>query len=255
LRKTDRADLYRNTVRLKVNLPVPLEKQEIWRYEDPPVLYDEFLQPHYPFKYPIVREIEGGNYEACYRVIDGSGKERNVIFADEIDTKEEAENHLEYDGGPFSYSAYDTATYNDRALLTLKKEADGDLYSASIYGRPIVLDLNRACFLRDSEAVAALGTAALNVTGSYFSEYEINGRHHYEDWAMRELSDRLQNKREITVKTHRGLFNARVGAKVKIELKNEKMAGVINSFSLRYKKNEAFEAVFRIIEAGGNYEG
>ncbi|MDR2552096.1 MAG: hypothetical protein LBD31_02870 [Treponema sp.] len=43
LRKTDRAELYRNTVRLKINLPITLEKQEIWRYEDPPVLYDEFL--------------------------------------------------------------------------------------------------------------------------------------------------------------------------------------------------------------------
>jgi hypothetical protein len=43
LRKTERADYYRNTVRLKVNMPVSLEKQEIWRYEDPPVFYDDFL--------------------------------------------------------------------------------------------------------------------------------------------------------------------------------------------------------------------
>ncbi|MDR2741208.1 MAG: hypothetical protein LBB98_03530, partial [Treponema sp.] len=49
LRKTSRAELYRNTVRLKINLPVSLEKQEIWRYEEPPILYDELLQAHYPF--------------------------------------------------------------------------------------------------------------------------------------------------------------------------------------------------------------
>jgi len=90
LRKTSRADYYRNTVRLKVNMPVVLDRQEIWRYDDPPVFYDDFLQAHYPFRYPLVRRIETGSYEAKYRVIDTDGKERNVVFADEIDTKEEA---------------------------------------------------------------------------------------------------------------------------------------------------------------------
>ena len=214
LRKIDRAELYRNTVRLKINMPVVLEKQEIWRYDDPPVFYDEFLQPHYPFKFPLVREIEMGSYEANYKVIDVSGKERNVVFADEIDTQEEAENRLEYDGGGFSYSLYDVTTNFDKASLTLKKEADGDLYKACIYGRPIVLDLNRSSFLRDTEGIAKYGTVALNVTGSYFSEYEINGLPQYEDWVIRELAERIQNRREFTVKTHRGLFNARVGARV-----------------------------------------
>ncbi|MCL2412408.1 MAG: hypothetical protein FWC97_12290, partial [Treponema sp.] len=152
LRKTEKADYYRNTVRLKVNMPVSLEKQEIWHYDDPPVFYDEFLQPHYPFKYPLIREIEKGRYEARYRVIDQNGKERNVVFADEIDTKEEAENRLEYDvtsGAGFRrffYSHYDVTTNFDKASLTLEKENDGDLYRAAIYGRPIVLDLNRSSF-------------------------------------------------------------------------------------------------------------
>jgi hypothetical protein len=77
LRKTAKAELYRNTVRLKINLPITLEKQEIWRYDEAPVLYDDFLQAHYPFKVPFVREIEAGPYEARYRIIDGSGKERS----------------------------------------------------------------------------------------------------------------------------------------------------------------------------------
>jgi hypothetical protein len=51
LRKTEQADLYRNSVRLKMNIPVSLEKQEIWHYDENPVFYDEYLQPHYPFKY------------------------------------------------------------------------------------------------------------------------------------------------------------------------------------------------------------
>jgi hypothetical protein len=218
-------------------------------------MYDEFYQAHYPFKYPLVREIEIGKFEAKYRVIDADGKERNVIYADEIDTQDEAEYRLEYDGGRFAYSLYDTTTNHDKALLTLQKENDGDIYKAAIFGRPIVLDLNRSCFLTDSEAVSKYGTAVLNVTGSYFSEYEINGKPHYEDWVYRELSERLKNKREFTVKTHRALFNARVGAKVKISMTNEQGAmsreqlkGTINAFSFRYKRDKAFVASFRISE-------
>jgi len=251
LRKTDRAEMYRNTVRLKINIPVSLERQEIWRYEDPPVFYDEFYQAHYPFKYPLVREIEAGKYEAKYQVTGGKA----VIFADQIDTQGEAENRLDYDGGPFSYSQYDTTTNHDRALLCLSKENDGDLYTASIFGRPIVLDINRSCFLKDTEEVSSIGTVALNVTGSYFSEHEINGKPQYEDWAIRELAERIQNRREYTVKTHRAVFNARVGAKVKVKVKSEKVEGVINLLSFRYRKNEAFQAAFKIREWGvGNGE-
>jgi hypothetical protein len=182
---------------------------------------------------------------------------QSVVYADQIDTKEEAENRLEFDGGGFSYSHYDVTSNHDRAILTLHKQNDGDLYKAAIYGRPIILDINRSCFIRDIEAVAAYGTVALNVTGSYFSEYKIYRNAlmlmHYEDWVVRELEERLQNRREFTVKTHRALFNARVGAKVKIKMINEERnkeesTGVINAFSFRYRKNEAFVASFKIRE-------
>jgi len=253
MRKTARADYYRNSVRLKINMPVVLERQAIWHYDEHPVFYDEYLQPHYPFKYPLVREIEAGKYEAKYRVVDANGKERNVVFADEIDNKEEAENRLDYDGGAFAYSLYDVTTYSDRAILTLHKEQDGDVYIAAIFGRPIVLDINRSCFLSDSESAAVYGTAALNVTGSYFSDFEIDGKPHYEDWVCRELADRLQSRREFTVKTHRGLFHARVGAKVQVTVNREQLTGVINALSLRYKRDKAFVASFRIQEQlGGN---
>jgi hypothetical protein len=238
-------------------MPVSLEKQEIWHYDDSPVLYDEFLQAHYPFKYPLVREIEAGKYEAKYRVADADGKERNVVFADLIDCKEEAENRLDYDGGGFAYSHYDVTSHHDKAILTLQKENDGDLYKAAIYGRPIVLDLNRSCFITDLEAVNQYGTVALNVTGSYFSEFEIQRGNvtvaQYEDWVIRELEERLQERREFTVKTHRAVFNARVGAKLIIQTKNEEMAGTINAFTLRYKRDKAFTASFRITEKGGEY--
>ncbi|MDR0557915.1 MAG: hypothetical protein LBG43_08650 [Treponema sp.] len=239
-------------VRLKINLPVTLEKQEIWRYDEAPVLYDDFLQAHYPFKRPLVREIETGPYEARYWIIDGNGKERAVVFADDIDTQEEAENRLEYEGGPFSYSAYDVTTHTGRAILTLHKDADGDVYKAAIYGRSIVLDLNRFCFRTDNESISIYETAALNVTGSYFSEHETGGKPHYEDWVVRELMERIQNKREFTVKTHRGLFNARIGAKVRILIARELLQGIINAFTFRYRKHEAFQSSFHITEGESN---
>jgi hypothetical protein len=261
LRKTAKAEQYRNTVRLKINLPVVFEQQEIWRYDDGPVLYDDALQAHYPFRASLVREIETGNYEGRYRIIDGNGKERLVVYADRIDTKEEAEDRLEYAGGPFSYAAYDVTTHHDRAVITLRKEADGDLYRAAIYGRPIVLDLNRSCFARDGEGIAAYGTAALNVTGSYFSEYEMSGAGgtlpQYEDWARRELTERIQNQGEFTVKTHRGLVHARVGAKVGIQTKTELLRGTIRAFTFRYRRDRAFESSFTIgenSETRGDYD-
>jgi hypothetical protein len=199
-----------------------------------------------------VREIEAGKYEAKYRVADADGKERNVVFADLIDSKEEAENRLDYDGGGFAYSHYDVTSHHDKAILTIQKDNDCDLYKACIFGRPIVLDLNRSCFITDLEAVNQYGTVALNVTGSYFSEYEIQRGNvtvaHYENWVIRELEERLQERQEFTLKTHRAVFNAMVGAKVIIQTKNEETTGTINAFTLRYRKNAAFVAAFRIGE-------
>jgi hypothetical protein len=108
--------------------------------------------------------------------------------------------------------------------------------------------------VRDSEAIAQVGTAALNVTGSYFSEYLIDGKPHYEDWVIRELAERLGNGREITVKTHRGLFNARVGARVKVGVRSEEVGGKITGMALRYRKDEAFVSSFRITEGNSNEE-
>jgi hypothetical protein len=248
VREIERAELYKNTARLKINIPVVLEKQEIWRYDEAPVLYDDLLQACYPFKDPLVREIEAGDYEARYRVIEANGKERTVVYADQIDAKEEAESRLEYAGGPFFYAAYDATSHTDRAILALSREADGDLYRAAIYGRPIVLDVNRSCFLRDDEGIAAHGTAALNVTGHYFSEHEIDGKPQYEDWASRELAERTRRRREFTVKTHRALFHARVGAKVALRMKDEEATGKIDAFTFRYRKDEAFVATFYMLE-------
>jgi hypothetical protein len=108
--------------------------------------------------------------------------------------------------------------------------------------------------MRDDNGIAAYGTTALNVAGSYFSEYKIDGASgtlpHYEDWVSRELAERIQTRREFTVKTHRGLFNARVGAKARILTKRELLQGTINAFAFHYRKDEAFQSSFHITEGG-----
>jgi hypothetical protein len=261
LRTTAMAEKYRNTVRMKINVPVSLERQEIWRYVDAPVLYDGDVRPYYPFRANNPREIEHGGYEARYVVKDDIGNERAVIYADLVDTKEEAENRLQFSDGEFHYSAYDVGTYHDRALVTLGKEqADNNeqsdvsggcnLLYAGIYGRPVVLDLNRSCFMRDDADVARFGTCALNVSGSYFSTDDVNGRPQYEDRVCRELAERLARKREFTIKTHRAVFHARIGAAVDIVTKAGTARGVINALAFHFKRGEAFRAGFRIKEEG-----
>jgi len=72
---------------------------------------------------------------------------------------------------------------------------------------------------------------------------------HYEDWVIRELQERLQHRREFTIKTHRALFHARVGAKVQITVNREQITeGVISAFHLRYQRDKAFVASFKIRE-------
>jgi len=126
-RTTALAGHYRNCVRLKINMPITLEKQEIWKYTDTPVLYTSTMQAYYPFRNHTLREIENEGYEACYRVIDVAGKERNVIYADEIDTQEEAQERISVQGGAIEYSKYDvricpeiTTTHIERNMLQFK---------------------------------------------------------------------------------------------------------------------------------------
>jgi hypothetical protein len=246
MRETERADRYRNSVRLKVNMSVAHEKCEIWKYTDVPVLYQDDMTPYYPFRNNINREIQNDGYEARYRLVDAAGNVTRVLYADEIDTQGEAEARIVSTGGIFSFAKYDTASYHDKALITLTGE--GNLLNASIYGRPIVMELNRSCFLNDVNEIAAKGTHAINVTGKYFSEDEVNGQAQYEDWAARELLERLTRKNEITIKTHRAVFHARVGATARIRTAAKNYRGVITGLTQHYKRGEAFAAAFRMDE-------
>jgi hypothetical protein len=231
-------------------MPQVLERQEIWRYEDTPMLYTELLKEYFPFRHSLVRVIEIAKYEASYMIRTMSDKKKNIVYADEIDTQAEAEGRLEVEGGDFHYTHYDVTSNYDKAVLTLRTNTDGDLYKAAIFGRPIVIQQNCSCFMRDDTEVATHGTTALNVSGAYYSEYEFGGRLQYVDWVMRELEERVQNGRELTVRTHRALFNARVGANIKLKMKNEELKGTINAFTFRYKRDRAFVATFKINEGG-----
>jgi hypothetical protein len=246
LRETERADKYRNTVRLKINLPVSLVKQEIWRYLDTPVLYTSSMAAYYPFRENTIREIENEGYEAHYTIRDETGKERNVIYADNIDTKEEAEARLSSQSEQFNYGQYDITTNHDKALVNLECEGNDDLFSASIHGRPIVLDINRSCYGHDDNGIALYGTCSMNVTGTYFSDSEIDGKPQYEDWVARELSDRLIRKHELTIKTHRAVFHARIGATVQVNTVTKNYTGVVNTLTYHYKKGAAFTATFKL---------
>jgi hypothetical protein len=73
LRKTARAELYRNTVRLKINLPIALEKQEIWRYDDPPVLYDDSFKDT-PSSIRLSGKLKGGIMKPATRLLRPAGK-------------------------------------------------------------------------------------------------------------------------------------------------------------------------------------
>jgi hypothetical protein len=246
LRETARADKYRNSIRVKMNMPIVLEKQEIWRYGDNPVLYTSDMQASFPFRGNTKREIENEGYEARYRIMDAAGKEYPVIYADCIDTLEEAGARLSFAGAGVGYADYDVTTHHDRARVTLEAAGNTDLYHASIYGRPIVYDLNRSSFQHDRNGITQHGTHALNVTNSYFSDDMVGGYRQYEDWAIRELAECSQFKNEIMIDTHRGVFHARVGATVNVQTQNKNYSGVVNALSFHYRKEKAFRAVVKI---------
>jgi hypothetical protein len=246
LRETERSDRYRNTVRLKINLPVSLEKQMLWRYEDAPVLYTHSLMPYYPFRNHTSREIENEGYEARYMIKDSAGNVRYVVHADNIDTQQEAEARLSSQGGGFYFGQYDTSTHHDRALIRLAYNEDSDLLSASIWGRPIVLDLNTSCFERVDSEIAKFGICALNTGGSYFSSDDVNGKPQYADWVSRELAARLNHAKEVTIKTHRAVFHARAGASVNVVTNQKNYSGVVNALAFHFKRRKAFKATITV---------
>jgi hypothetical protein len=248
---------------LKFNVPVALDRQEIWRYSDPPVMYGsgQDYRMYYPFRDYYYRAVEHEGYEARYRLAPESGDTRTVLYASDVDKKETAELRLDSENGKMFYTDYDVTSDPTKALLRLGRDGSAELYVASIWGRPIVLELNRTCYVFDKGEVAANGTVVLNVTGQYFSSDEFDGKEHYVHWVERELVERIIRRREVVVRTHKALFNARVGAVVKVDGSGQvetreltdKIVGKIEQLAFHVRRDKAFWMSARII-GGVDYE-
>ena len=128
------------------------------------------------------------------------------------------------------------------------------LEELSIWGRPIAVEPNFACFLRDEESIALYGTRALNVTGGYFSDSLYDGVPHYRRWTEATLASLCRLRKRYVAETNRGIFHARVGALVEV---NEMLLGSgieervceIEGLSFRFRKGKSFVARFELLEA------
>jgi len=257
LRSEDSWADFRNDVRLKWNKCVPGPRQLLWRYADPPVVFGEDLEPHYPFSAAgRKREIESETveYTAPYTAAGEDGGERAVVYADELDTLAEVEARVVTDGPYLAVALYNPDRYPDRAVVRLSCTEDTVLEELSIWGRPIAVEPNFACFRRNEESIALYGTRALDATGGYFSDTLYDGVPHYQHWTEATLQSLCRMRKRYVAQTNRGLFHARVGALVKVD---ETLLGSgiegrvceIDGLAFRFRKTRSFVARFELREA------
>lgn len=248
----DALDVFNNDVRLRWNKPERLERQIIWRYDDPPIFYDINLQKSYPFKLlGEKRDIEAEDlpYYAPYTVKLPDGKELRVVFADVLDTAAEVEAGMVMDTAGLSVEEYDTDSYPEKAIIKLTCSEDTELYELTIYGRPIVVKANYSCYRRDTESIDTYGLNVLNATGKYFSDAEVLGLPHYQEWTERILLICKQRRRRIKLQSEYGLFHARVGAKTTItNIEDVGISCSVEQLKFRYKKEKGFTANIRMLE-------
>jgi hypothetical protein len=255
LSRTDAREEFHNEIRLKWNKAETKPRQKLWRYEDPPVLYAEDLSPFYPFRAAGEKraiENEEPEYTALYTALGDDGKPRTVLYADELDTQAQVESGMQTSGPGLEVAFYNPERYPDRAVIRLLCTADTDLEELSIWGRPIAVEPNFACYLRDEESIAAHGLRVLNATGKYFSDTLYDEKPQYSLWTERTLDRLSKFRRRYLAKTNRGIFHARVGAKV--ELSETKLSSGISvtcrieELFLRYRKNESFVTRLGMVE-------
>jgi len=257
LRSEDSWGEFRNDIRLKWNKCLPQPRQRLWHYADPPVEYGEDLSPHYPFSAAgRKREIESETveYTALYTASGDDGRERTVVYADELDTLADLEARMVIDGPALEIASYNPDRYPDRAVIRLSCSADTMLEELSIWGRPIAVEPNFACFKRNEESIALYGTRALDVTGGYFSDTLYDGVPHYQHWTEATLQRLCRMRKRYVAQTNRGLFHARAGALVKVD---ETLLGSgiegrvceIEGLVFRFRKTKSFVARFELQEA------
>lgn len=251
IRMFDLTAQYRNCIRMRWTRYGEYERQELWRYADPPILYTANLTPTFPFVTEgEKRDIEKAGYEATYTVRPPGGKPIPVVYAENIDTPAQFEARLRVNGPALEVETYDVTTNRDKAVIRLNAPADTVLLSATIHGDAIAAEHNFSHYLSDDAEIEANGTQAVNITSPYLSETYRDGKPYYAMYARR-LLDKLKRKRKgFFVKTHRGLFHARVGSFVRIALADGLVSerAEIVQMELRYRAREAFVATFFLEE-------
>jgi hypothetical protein len=137
----------------------------------------------------------------------------------------------------------------DKRAVVYVDDVEGSLNDAVLKGCPIVPDLNRAYFASDKEEIEKRGTLAINISGKYFSDVKLgSGRRQYEDWAERELAERLRPHRRITIETHRANANVRCGELTEVKTESKYFRGMVTGTALHYRKLEALRQRIKIEE-------
>lgn len=251
IRMYDLLDQYRNTVRMRWTRYREYLARELWRYSDPPVIYGANLSPTYPFVADgEKRAIEKPGYEARYTVANQNGKPLTVVYAETIDSVSAFATNLQTSGSALEVLGYDITTARDRANIRLGVTADTVLKAATIHGDAIAGEPNFSHYISDELSIAIHGTKAANVSTPYLSETLRDGVPFYAWRAERMLAKLKRFRKGFFLKTNRGVFNARVGAPVKVSLADglaSERAEIVR-MELRYKAREAFVASFYLEE-------
>lgn len=244
VRRFDSNADYANSIRLKYTRHAQTEKRELWRFAEQPTWLDEDMGVYFPFT--GTRDIETTCEEAEYKTRTDDGKILPVVYADEIDTKEEFEQRIvTRNGARLNVERYDTTTSKDRAYLKVTATTGGALLkSMSIFGRAITAEKNQAIYIRDDKEIERNGLAVKNVTSKFLSETEVDGKPFAQVYAERLLERHKKRQTGYFVKTNRALVGARAGATIRINLREEKSCETcrITRLTLRYKNDVAFES-------------
>jgi len=148
-----------------------------------------------------------------------------------------------------SVEEYDTDSYPEKAIIKLSCSEDTELYELTICGRPIVVKANYSCYRRDTESIDNYGLYVLNATGKYFSDAEIFGLPHYQEWTERTLLIRKHRRRRIRLQSEYGLFHARVGAKTTVTgIEEVGISCSVEHLKFTYRKHKGFTASLRMLE-------
>lgn len=252
VRMHDLRSQYRNTIRLRWTRYREFAHAELWRYSDPPVVYTGGLAPTFPF---VVdgekRAIENGEYDAHYTVKTTEGKSLVVVYAENLDSKDEFAANIVTVGPPLQVLEYDVATRRDRATVRLGTETDTVLRSATIFGDAIAGETSFSHYIDKPSEVDLNGTVAENITTPYLSESLRDGVPYYRAFAAGLLDKLACARKGFFLKTNRGVFHARVGAAVSVNLPDGLVCerAEIVEMELRYKAREAFHATFFLEEA------